>query len=726
MFNLKSIDYLPENLHKYDLYQFVTGMIDESIDLSFKPNIDKLENLFNPSSSSYDPDYLLQILGSLSLQNFLSHATDKASLSMILSDIHNIKGTPEGFETVLRLLDLNYKSIVYNTQDTGCTEITIVFDGLRRINLTDISNLDKFAREIFPLCVTLRGVTNCDYITNSIVYPQALEAKFDLGAHRLDKTMILGMSRLSDTFGVIQNSSSKTIALLLCATYKTDLDPSEVLFDICRTSDILSILNYDRLSVGRLDNNIVLDRSFLYDINLGSTLIGHLRDHDLIYPFHRRRYSYNYNDRYLRFGESDNLVDLSAYDVSYGQKYKHTLHHTKTLTQYNYQYDVNNYKDSDADNEYEVDKYHGEIEWFAEKTHVNYSEVVLGNYKFGEDLKPLSGHPAFNRCNHTLDRNYYIGHDAELDLGPCTKFIHWELFKNPITEDLNFENVFNNAQIDYLDTQVIDSALKHGFYNGIYDLSQYEVNEVIYDLNLPLEYPTGISHNRYRESHVMTFIEDRGAFNSLVYDVSYAYSPLYDDSTSSISEDLLRNKFLHQFSSYLHAISTNLDNVFYNQDSIDYHYNVISLIIDHINLYYYKVSESYCSRGYGDGYSNFSSNQFRGKITRFDSSYYSTSYNLDFYNIRVAWYSNDQLNSSPISEVELEVEVDSVLTNDRLSSLSYDTTLCEASTYGSHTSIRIVDAYFDNQYYIGNDYGDGYINLSSDGSVMWYTTVSRG
>lgn len=282
MKSVKSAERLPIGIRDKPLYTHTTGVIDHVIDNNFTKISNISQNLYNPISPDYDADRMINMLGFKSLANIMSTIEDKVSLSLILSDISHIKGLRRGFELILRILDLKYKTVIYQQVEDGCTEVTLVFRNGERLTLNQISNLELLSREIFPLCISLRGMTNCDIYTKAIDYAHG---PITLGQHRLSRDFILDMSKLDTAFGSTDGSISKSIHLLLCNTLVSDLvyTNEDTTFDTIVGNSIISDFIYNRNAPNILDHNLILDRFNFTDYYMFSTINGRVTAHDLIY-----------------------------------------------------------------------------------------------------------------------------------------------------------------------------------------------------------------------------------------------------------------------------------------------------------------------------------------------------------------------------------------------------------------------------------------------------------
>ena len=200
---------------------------------------------------------------------------------MILSDIYNIKGTRAAFFAILKLLKLNYKNIIYSVQPNGCTDIILIFDQDVRINIQDIASLDMFSKEVFPLCLTLSGVTNCATYETSASYAGQV---IPLGQHFLDYTFTLDMSRLDTAYGAIDPSISNTIAMSICNETVTDLNSSITLpTTTVLTHDVVADMTYIRGSEKILDYSLTLDMFSPQQYYMFQATEGRATSNDLVY-----------------------------------------------------------------------------------------------------------------------------------------------------------------------------------------------------------------------------------------------------------------------------------------------------------------------------------------------------------------------------------------------------------------------------------------------------------
>jgi hypothetical protein len=277
MDNVSTITYLPPNDRYQNLYKAITPPLDEAINKYFVPPVSDIEATYNPSNSSYDSDKIINLLGAKTLSNLLSGSIDKSALSMILTDLLNMKGTLQGFETLLQLLNIQYEQILFDVQPNGCTDATLVFKNGQRINLIDIQNLEQFANELFPLCLTLTGITNCD----TLISPYNHQP-ISLGEHFLDINFVTDLSKLDLSYGISQGSSG--LSVLLCNDTTTDLNATELLINsvlLTRidTTDLLYVPIYNFY----LDNTLILDVSVPSIAFMFETIEGRSFSTDLIY-----------------------------------------------------------------------------------------------------------------------------------------------------------------------------------------------------------------------------------------------------------------------------------------------------------------------------------------------------------------------------------------------------------------------------------------------------------
>jgi hypothetical protein len=304
MDNISSIDLLPPNDRDKVLFNAITPPLDYTINSNIVPIISEIESTYDPSSEHYDPDKVLELLGNKTLINLLSPLIDNTSLSIIITDLMDMKGTIEGFQTLLSLLKIQYKNILFQEQPNGCTDVVLVFNNNQRIDLTTIQDLLKFSSEFFPLCLNLEGIANCSSlistINNEVIY---------LGQHKLDINFITDQSKVDSSYGVPLGTTG--IILLICNTTYTDLICAlSNDYDSVYIHDITNDLNVRIANNTLLDNTLILD-GFPPALNdTFSTTLGHLINTDLIinsYSFSSKYYA-KYNDLFT--------LDIDILDTS--------------------------------------------------------------------------------------------------------------------------------------------------------------------------------------------------------------------------------------------------------------------------------------------------------------------------------------------------------------------------------------------------------------------------
>lgn len=340
---------LVSNYEEIPFYIHNADLIDRAFDNNFYSEINKLKNIYNPVSGFYDPDYILDLLGSTTLKNILSDVTDPVSLTMILGGIYNIKGTKAAFEAILKITKIAYKQIVYTTLDNGCTEVTLVMEQGVRIDISDVTALIRFAKEVFPLCLSLSGITNCTVYSQTMDYTGYNE--ITLGQHLLDRSFVLDLSKMDTSYGATISSPSGSINALICNATIAD-QPMDSAYNMQSVSirNLTSAFYYQILKFQRLDYELTLDTQLTNEFYFFTTSVGTIKDHEMSYTgydFTRFGVTTNITQFRLDIDSLDRtmlrrLDGVPAYTIYQGLDYAHKLDTTK-LDQSNAPIVIKNY-----------------------------------------------------------------------------------------------------------------------------------------------------------------------------------------------------------------------------------------------------------------------------------------------------------------------------------------------------------------------------------------------
>ena len=125
----QSINFLPENLREYPLFMEFCSILDYVVQKYHYDNVDKLSGLYDVTHASFDPDYILGLIGSEYFLSFDLTTDQKKALCLMLSNLYDMKGTRKGLDYILRLLNLEAQ--VYEWYDVNAgvyPDITDVLD----------------------------------------------------------------------------------------------------------------------------------------------------------------------------------------------------------------------------------------------------------------------------------------------------------------------------------------------------------------------------------------------------------------------------------------------------------------------------------------------------------------------------------------------------------------------------------------------------------------------
>lgn len=167
--DFQSINFLPENLHEYPLFQEFCNIVDYVVAKYHYENVDKLTGLYDAVHSDFDPNYVLKLLGSDYFLQFDLNDDQKKALCLLLSNLYDMKGTKKGLDYVLRLMGLDAQVYEwYNINQGLYPEIpeivdpcSIVIDlGLGDHSLSDETEQQflNLASYLLWVCVKLHGI----------------------------------------------------------------------------------------------------------------------------------------------------------------------------------------------------------------------------------------------------------------------------------------------------------------------------------------------------------------------------------------------------------------------------------------------------------------------------------------------------------------------------------------------------------------------------------------
>lgn len=327
--HISSYQYFPPNQRDLPLFKFVEAMLDHGIENYFYTNSDTVSGIYDPFSSSYDPSYILELTGSTTLASLLSSDVDQVSAAALVPMLTDLKGTAKGIDTILRFIKLQYQNLIKLKQRGGCNEGTILLKSGVSVSAEEIVLLKNLAREIFPVCLSLSGVTNCSskYLMRDGYATD--EWSYDVGQHKLSQGFVLGTSNLSRAQGTIVPGTS--IASLFCNPDQEDIDIQELSGDqyLSLTASRSVAIAYDIIGLASaqyLDQNLVLSRGTSID-RLSISMIGSKSNSydiplDITADVSMNSYSYCYGvmvPGYNTLSRSDNRLSHNyTYSTGYG------------------------------------------------------------------------------------------------------------------------------------------------------------------------------------------------------------------------------------------------------------------------------------------------------------------------------------------------------------------------------------------------------------------------
>lgn len=221
---INTIDYFSPNLRNDELYKFFAVILDKGLSEYYYPEMDAMQQLYNPGSESYDPNYIIELLGGTSLSALISKLENKVAVSVMLPALYDLKGTKEGLETILKMINLEYQNIIYLRGRDGRTKVTIILKDGSVATDDEIKLLQQLANEMLPVCLTLTGVTNCSSVKNELG-STGDPWSASIGEHTLSTDFRLDRSILGRSQGYTAPGSD--VATLLCSSTAGDIWVSE-------------------------------------------------------------------------------------------------------------------------------------------------------------------------------------------------------------------------------------------------------------------------------------------------------------------------------------------------------------------------------------------------------------------------------------------------------------------------------------------------------------------
>ncbi|MFA5071308.1 MAG: hypothetical protein WC511_02945 [Candidatus Pacearchaeota archaeon] len=107
MSEIKSLNFLPENLQGEEFYTQLCQVVDYILDKYHTQNIDILRALYDIKNSNFDHERILHLLGSENFVQFDLSEDQFKILCILLSNLYEIKGTKKGLRYLLHLLNLD-------------------------------------------------------------------------------------------------------------------------------------------------------------------------------------------------------------------------------------------------------------------------------------------------------------------------------------------------------------------------------------------------------------------------------------------------------------------------------------------------------------------------------------------------------------------------------------------------------------------------------------------
>lgn len=351
MAKFNTLDYFSPNLRGNELYKFFSQVLDHGLETVVFPEMDKNTAIYDPSKPSYDPIYILELLGQPDLADLITTEVDQNSVSVLLPSILDNKGMKDGVDLIFKLINVEIDEILYQKTPEGCSLATILLPKNVILSTRQIKLIDRLSRKVFPICVRLTGIANC--------LPDGVES---LGSASLDTSWLLDTSILDGSVGIRVPDISDTLWLRFCLDIMSEMEvPLEVLIDRFSDRLINSYLTvFDRRTI-RLDNGLILDMGTYYDLQ--NTDTTHSRLYSSLAEFNVDLSTDS------RTTEIESLLDLS--DLVAGLEFKSSMlreiflfldidlsefgfgnymdrkidHLSKGIEQVNYGYEGGNYAD---------------------------------------------------------------------------------------------------------------------------------------------------------------------------------------------------------------------------------------------------------------------------------------------------------------------------------------------------------------------------------------------
>jgi hypothetical protein len=252
---INTLEYFSPNLRDDELFKFFSTILDKGLRDFYYPDVEAMTSLYYPGSDAYNSEYMVKTLGGENLAALISLLQDKKSISVMLPGLHSLKGTQEGVETILKLIKLDYQNIIYLRSRTGCTKVTIVLKDQATASIDDLKTLERLAEEIFPVCLTLDGITNCSAIKKEMLNTGDKWVG-SVGSHSLSTDIRLDRSILGRSQGATPPGSN--VSVLLCSTDAIEIVVSE-------NNDLPRLVNVDTsVAISHLNalwDDIILSRT---------------------------------------------------------------------------------------------------------------------------------------------------------------------------------------------------------------------------------------------------------------------------------------------------------------------------------------------------------------------------------------------------------------------------------------------------------------------------------
>ncbi|WBU87736.1 hypothetical protein [Escherichia phage EP_H11] len=255
MAKFNTLDYFSPNLRGNELYKFFSQVLDHGLETVVFPEMDKNTAIYDPSKPSYDPIYILELLGQPDLADLITTEVDQNSVSVLLPSILDNKGMKDGVDLIFKLINVEIEEILYQKTPEGCSLATILLPKNVILSTRQIKLIDRLSRKVFPICVRLTGIANC--------LPDGVDS---LGSASLDTSWLLDTSILDGSVGVRVPEISDYLWLRFCLDILSEMDAS-VDLAVERFSErvIDSYLKVFENSRVALDNGLILDMGVYTD-----------------------------------------------------------------------------------------------------------------------------------------------------------------------------------------------------------------------------------------------------------------------------------------------------------------------------------------------------------------------------------------------------------------------------------------------------------------------------